>query len=196
MVEVARLGESAAFEVLVRRYQTVAFRTAWLITRNAADAEEVAQEAFVKAWRNLGRFDRQRGLQALSRRKAPITGEGAFRPWLLTIVANEARNLGRSRRRRPESALGPELLELAVDPEAVPAIQIERSEAQAELLAALAELPERDRIALELRYFLDLNEAEMAIVLGVARGTVKSRLSRALARLRDALEPRQEADTR
>jgi len=78
----------------------------------------------------------------------------------------------------------------------VPAIQIERSEAQAELLAALAELPERDRIALELRYFLDLNEAEMAIVLGVARGTVKSRLSRALARLRDALEPRQEADTR
>ncbi len=84
-----------AYEELVRLHQGIAFRTAYLVTRNAADAEEAAQDGFVKAYRALGRF----------RRGAP------FRPWLLQIVGNEARNRGRSAGRR--SALE---LRLAAEP--------------------------------------------------------------------------------
>src|SRR4051794_13503929 len=80
LVERARRGDSAAFGELVLAHQRLAFRTAYLLTGNAADAEDAAQSAFVKAWQALGRF----------RRGAP------FRPWLLAIVANEARNRNRS----------------------------------------------------------------------------------------------------
>ncbi|MBM3679416.1 MAG: siderophore-interacting protein, partial [Actinobacteria bacterium] len=84
LVDRARRGDGHAFAELVRPHQELAFRAAYLITRNAADAEEATQEALVKAHRALGRF----------RRGAP------FRPWLLTIVANEARNRARSANRR------------------------------------------------------------------------------------------------
>src|SRR4051794_41896856 len=80
LVERARRGDSAAFGELVLAHQRLAFRTAYLLTGNAADAEDAAQSAFVKAWQALGRF----------RRGAP------FRPWLLAIVANEAKNRNRS----------------------------------------------------------------------------------------------------
>jgi len=80
----ARRGDAVAYEALVRAHQDIAFRTACLFAGSAADAEEAAQEAFVKAWRALPRF----------RPEAP------FRPWLLAIVANEARNRVRNRRRR------------------------------------------------------------------------------------------------
>ncbi|HEX2232745.1 MAG TPA: sigma factor, partial [Thermoleophilaceae bacterium] len=72
----AKRGDLRAYEEIVERHQTIAFRTAWLITGSAADAEEAAQDAFVKAHAALGRF----------RERAP------FRPWLMRIVANEARN--------------------------------------------------------------------------------------------------------
>ena len=90
MVELARAGDDDAYAALVRAHQDVAFRTAMLITANAADAEEAAQDAFVKAYRALHRF----------RAGEPL------RPWLLTIVANEARNRRRSagRRRAPRAA--------------------------------------------------------------------------------------------
>jgi RNA polymerase sigma factor (sigma-70 family) len=80
LVERARRGNLAAFEALVLAYQSLAFHTAFVIAGNAADAEEAAQDAFVKAHRALGRFR---------------SGE-PFRPWLLTIVANEARNRRRA----------------------------------------------------------------------------------------------------
>ena len=76
----AQAGDADAYAALVRAHQDVAFRTALLITQNAADAEEAAQDGFVKAWRALDRFH---------------TG-APLRPWLLTIVANEARNRRRS----------------------------------------------------------------------------------------------------
>src|ERR671921_331330 len=114
----------------MRLHQTIAFRTAWVITRSAADAEEAAQDAFVKAHAALGRFR-----------------EGAaFRPWLLAIVANEARNRLRS---------------------------------------AIDRLPGGAREAIACRYLLELSEEETAAALGCRRGTVKSRVSRALARLRE-----------
>jgi RNA polymerase sigma factor (sigma-70 family) len=171
LVERARRGELVAYEELVRRHQTIAFRVAYLRTRSAEEAEDAAQEAFVKAWRALGRF----------RPGAP------FRPWLLKIVANEAHNRARAagrrerlvwragEERRPGGAVPP--------PEAA----LLASDRRAELAAALERLPRRDRLVLECRYLLDLSEAETAAAVGCARGTVKSRTSRALARLRNEL---------
>ena len=150
---------------------TVAFRTAWLITGSAADAEEAAQDGFVKAQKALGRFH-----------------EGApFRPWLLAIVANEARNRVRAGGRRATLAL--RVAEERRPGDAVPSPEaaLLDSERRDELLAAMARLSENDRRAIACRYFLELSEEEMAEVLECARGTVKSRLSRALERLRGEL---------
>jgi RNA polymerase sigma factor (sigma-70 family) len=169
LVRRARGGEVSAYEELVRRYQSIAHRTAYLITGQAAEAEDAAQQAFVKAYRALDRFDPGR----------------PFRPWLLRIVGNEARNLRRSAGRRAAMELAlarePEIVEPSPEREAV---ALERREA---LLKALAGLSEADRQVIALRYFLDLSEAEMAEALDVAPGTVKSRLSRALGRLRASL---------
>jgi RNA polymerase sigma-70 factor (ECF subfamily) len=168
-VERAQHGDTDAYGELVRRYQGVATRTAYVITGTSAEAEEAAQDGFTKAYFALGRF----------RSGAP------FRPWLLRIVANEAKNRRKAAGRRPtvdlsvaedrpsgDTALSPEEAALA-------------SERRALVLGALRRLREEDRLVIAYRYFLELSEAEMADALGVARGTVKSRLSRALARLRE-----------
>lgn len=169
LVRRARRGEVSAYEELVRRYQGIAHRTAYLITGEAAEAEDAAQQAFVKAFGALGRFDPDR----------------PFRPWLLRIVGNEARNLRRSAGRRAalELVVSREPEQLAASPEAE-ALDRERRES---LMAAVSGLGEADRQVIGLRYFLDLTEAEMAEALGVAPGTVKSRLSRAMGRLREAM---------
>jgi RNA polymerase sigma-70 factor (ECF subfamily) len=168
LVERARRGDPRAFEALVVSYQSLAFRTAFVIAGDAADAEEAAQDAFVKAHRALGRF----------RSGQP------FRPWLLTIVANEARNRRRTRGRRAALALraadpGP----AGEDPEAA-AVASERRE---RLLTAVERLRGDDREVLACRYFLELSEEETAAALGIARGTVKSRTHRALERLQEEL---------
>jgi len=168
----ARDGDVTAYERLVERHADVAFRTACVLCRNAADAEEAAQDAFVKAHRSLGRF----------RPGAP------WRPWLLSIVANEARNRGRSAGRRLRLEL--RAAETAAAVTSTPSSEsiVVVAERDAELRAALATLADPDREVLYLRYFLDLSEAEMAAVLGCRPGTVKSRLSRSLARLRAVVE--------
>jgi len=168
----AQRGETAAYEEIVRRYQQVAFRTAYVITGSAAEAEDAAQDGFVKAFRALDRF----------RPGAPP------RPWLLQIVANEARNRVRSTQRR----LGLELRlaegfrpgDAAPSPEAASVA----AEDRARLLAMVNELGEEDRLVIASRYFLELNGLETAAALGIPEGTVKSRLSRALAKLRAKLE--------
>jgi RNA polymerase sigma-70 factor, ECF subfamily len=169
LVERARRGDLAAFEALVLAYQSLAFRTAFVIAGDAADAEEAAQDAFVKAHRALGRF----------RSGMP------FRPWLLTIVANEARNRRRARGRR--SALA---LRVAAEP-GTPVEDPEHAalatERRARLLTAVEQLRDEDRDILACRYFLELSEEETAAALGIARGTVKSRAHRALARLQEEL---------
>ncbi len=164
-------GDAEAYEELVQLHQGIAFRTAVLVCGNAADAEEAAQDGFVKAYRALGRF----------RRGAP------FRPWLLAIVANEARNRRRSAGRR--GALDIRLAaELSGDAAPSPEVSAVADEQRRELLAALGTLREEDRQVLACRFFLDLSEDETAAALGVRRGTVKSRQSRALVRLRAVLE--------
>lgn len=169
LVARARGGEVTAYEELVRRYQGIAHRTAFLITGEAAEAEDAAQVGFVKAYGALGRFDLAR----------------PFRPWLLRIVANEARNRRRATARRAalELAAAREPERLAPSPEA----DAEAQERRAWLLGAVNALGEEDRRVIALRYFLELSEAEMAGVLGVPSGTVKSRLARAMDRLRAAV---------
>ena len=161
-----------AYEELVHTYQGIAFRTAYLIAGTAADAEDAAQEAFVKAYRALGRF----------RPGAP------FRPWLLQIVANEARNRRRSAGRRAALALRAAAQESSGDAAPSPEAALVASERRQELLVALERLREEERLVLACRFFLDLSEEETAAALGVRRGTVKSRQSRALARLREEME--------
>jgi RNA polymerase sigma factor (sigma-70 family) len=172
LVARAQRGDLDAYEEIVRMHQTIAFRTAWVITGSAADAEEAAQDAFVKAHAALSRF----------RTGAPL------RPWLLTVVANEARNRVKAAGRRERLAL--RVAEERRPGGAVPSPEAALlvSEQREELLAALGRLSEPDREAIACRYFLELSEAETAAALGCARGTVKSRLSRALDRLRSQME--------
>ena len=167
LVARARRGDADAYEELVHAYQGIAIRTAYLFAGDAADAEEAAQDAFVKAYRSLWRF----------RPGAPV------RPWLLRIVANEARNRRRAAGRRASLALRAaheNSGEAAPSPEAA----LLGAERRTELVAALNRLSEPDREVLACRFLLDLSEAETAAALGVRPGTVKSRTSRALDRLR------------
>lgn len=169
----ARSGDVVAYEELVRRYQDVAVRTAHLVCPEA-DADDAVQDAFLKAYAALPRF----------RDGAPL------RPWLLRIVTNEARNRRRSAGRRQGLALraaaasgeGPSGATVPGPEGAVIA-----AETRAELLAAISSLRDDDREILGARYLLELSEAETAETLGLPRGTVKSRTSRALGRLRETL---------
>jgi RNA polymerase sigma factor (sigma-70 family) len=177
LVGMAKDGDVSAYERLVRVHQQVAFRTAYVITGDAGEAEDAAQEAFVKAYRSLNRF----------RKGAP------FRPWLLTIVANEARNRRKAAGRRAglvlrtagEGSFG------SGDPS--PEASAMASERREELLGALGTLREEDRQTIAFRYFLGLSEAETAEAMGCARGTVKSRLSRAIGRLRERMAEEEDA---
>jgi RNA polymerase sigma-70 factor (ECF subfamily) len=167
LVERARDGDVAAYEELVTRYRDRAYRVAWFVTRERGEAEDATQEAFVKAYHALPRF----------RAGAP------FEPWILRIVANEARNRVRSTRRRESLAARAATVELeqaAPSPEASALAAEDREH----LLRALDRLGERDRLVIAYRYLFDLSEAEMADALDLRPGTVKSRLSRAMARLR------------
>ena len=171
-MERARAGDLEAFGLLVTRHQHAAVRVAYAIA--GSDAEDAVQEGFVKAFRALGRFHLG----------AP------FRPWLLRIVANEARNHRRGATRRAGLVLrvtGPA-------PGPAPGMDVDSAEEQvlgnlsrAELVRVVSGLPERDRLVIAYRYFVGLNEAEMAVALSCRPGTVKSRLARALGRLRQAL---------
>lgn len=169
LIERARRGDVMAYEELVRAYQDVAVRTAHVIAPSG-DAEDAAQEAFVKAYAALSRF----------RTGSP------FRPWLLSIVANEARNRRRSAGRREGLVLRAVEDRPPGDAAPSPETAVLGHETRATLVAAVNRLRDEDREVIGARYFLDLSEAETAAALGIPRGTVKSRTSRALERLRAA----------
>ena len=192
LVERARLGDESAYEELVRAHQGIAFRTAYLVVGSAAEAEEAAQEGFVKAYRALGRF----------RPGSP------FRPWLLQIVANEARNRRRSEARRAALAVRVAAAQAPTrrrrieghggfagmpDPQSSsggaapsPEDALLAGEERERLREAVNELREEERLVIACRYFLGLSEEETAAALDVRRGTVKSRTSRALDHLRES----------
>ena len=169
-VREARSGDSAAYAVLVGMHQEVAFRAAYLVVREAGAAEDVVQEAFVRAYRELGRF----------REGEP------FRPWLLRIVTNLALNEVRSRGRK--QGLLQRFGALRREDEPGPETPLMENERAAGVWSAINRLGQDDRLVLYLRYFLELDEREMARVIERPAGTVKSRLHRACARLREVIE--------
>jgi len=171
LVARAREGDVGAYAALIKRYQALAVGLAGVVMRNPAEADDVAQEAFLKAYYALHRF----------------RPGASFRAWLVRIVVNEARNVAAAARRRSE--VHARFREQASTP--AMALSAENTalanEQRRALLEALDGLRDDDRTVLMLRYVFDLNEAEMAVALACSPGTVKSRLSRALSRLRGDL---------
>ncbi|HEX5449799.1 MAG TPA: sigma-70 family RNA polymerase sigma factor [Gaiellaceae bacterium] len=152
----AQRGSAADLERLFREHWPRAFRAARLVTGDAAAAEDIAQEAFLAAIRNLDRFDRGR----------------PFGPWLHRIVVNRAIDWTRARKLRAEVELGERSASApAVEPD--------------ELFARIAELSPEHRAVVVLRYLLEYTPGEIAKLLDLPRGTVNSRLRRGLDRLRD-----------
>jgi RNA polymerase sigma-70 factor, ECF subfamily len=172
LVARAQRGDVGAYEQIVETYQGIAFRVAYLVCGDVAEAEDAAQEGLVKAYRALPRF----------RSGAPL------RPWLLQIVANEARNRRRSAGRRANLALRAAAETRPGDAAPSPEAAVIGAEQRGELLAAVNTLREEERLVVACRYFLELSEAETAAALDLRPGTVKSRLSRALDHLRTTME--------
>ncbi|MFF5785432.1 RNA polymerase sigma factor [Streptomyces sp. NPDC012693] len=169
-----RAGEPEAYASLVRAHTAVALRAA-VACGAGAEAEDVVQQAFFKAYRSLERF--QEG--------------AAFRPWLLRIVVNETRNTVRAAgRRRAVADREADLLggEPLIPESADPAVAAEERERSRRLLDALDGLTEEHRQVVIHRYLLELDETETALALGWPKGTVKSRLSRALRKLGRVLD--------
>ena len=164
-------GDPEAYRVLVERYGALAQRTAVLLGAGS-DADDVVQEAFVKAFQALPRF----------RAGQP------FRPWLLRIVVNQTHNARRGRRRAQAAVERDLLLRYAPVGGDEPADRVLSGERRDGLLEALAALRAADREVLACRYLLDLSEVETAGALGLPKGTVKSRTARALDRLRAVLD--------
>lgn len=167
LVRAAKAGDIHAYDQLVVIHQQTALRVAYLVLGSATDAEDVAQDAFIKAFRALGRFSEEK----------------EFRPWLLAIVRNEARN--RRRRSGRQRHLHLQLAAETASQEPVrsaESIAVASDEAH-RLLTAVDLLPDRHREVIGLRYLVGLSELETAHALGVPVGTVKSRAARALERL-------------
>jgi RNA polymerase sigma-70 factor (ECF subfamily) len=155
LVRSAQGGSTEAVEELFRRHWPAAHRAAWLVVHDAAAAEDIAQEAFVSALRALDRFDRRRPLA----------------PWLHKIVVNRAIDWSRARALRPET--GADTLPEPVSPEAP-------AEFGEDVVAALADLGPEHRAVVVLRHLLGYTPGEIAAMLDLPRGTVNSRLRRAL----------------
>jgi len=175
LVRAAQGGDSRAFGEIVRRYQRAVYRVAYGFTRVPADADDLAQETFVRAYQAIERFR---------------VGEPLY-PWLARIASNLALSLLRSRRRKPETPLEP-LLEAGqqwgIDDD--PADSAERRERDRHLQAALGELSPEHQAVLVLRVVQDMSYEQIAAALSVPPGTVMSRLSRARAELKARMAAR------
>ena len=172
LLRAAQGGDGRAYAEIVRRYQRAVYRVAYGLTRNASDADDLAQETFVRAYQALGRFR---------------VGEPLY-PWLARIATNQAFSLHRRRRRRPETALEP-LVEAGQQwgVDADPAEDLAAKERRERLERAMSELKPEHQAVLVLRAVEDLSYEEIAASLKVPVGTVMSRLSRARAELKARL---------
>ena len=170
-IERARRGDLGAYDELVQAHQEAAFRAAYLILHDAAEAQDAAQEAFVRAYDALGRFDTRR----------------PFRPWLLRIVTNTALNRVKASKRRQAMAERYGSREAALQDNPALEARVLKRERSRRVWNAVGQLKADDQQLLVLRYCLELSEAELAQTFHVAAGTIKSRLHRALGKLRDVI---------
>ena len=161
LVRGAQGGSRDALEELFRLHWSRAHRAAYLVVHDAAAAEDIAQESFLAALRNLDRFDRRR----------------PFAPWLHRIVVNRAIDHARARALRAESTLDPSL----------PAPSPRTGAPDGSLLASIASLPPEQRAVIVLRHLLEYTPGEIAALLELPRGTVNSRLRRGLDTMRGAI---------
>ena len=170
LIRHAANGDAAAWEPLVLAHQEAVFRLSYLLLGDPDDAEDVAQETFLRAWNHLKRFDTTRPL----------------RPWLLSIASNLASNRRRSAGRYLAA------LTRAFRNEPISSSSTEEKSARdmeaSDLWKAVQTLSVADQQIVYLRYFLELSVAETAQALNIPEGTVKSRLSRALERLRGIIQ--------
>jgi RNA polymerase sigma-70 factor (ECF subfamily) len=162
-IAASKRGEREAFDVLVARYQRQIYRLCYRYVNNHEDANDLAQEAFLKAWRAISSF----------------RGDSAFSTWLYRIAINACLNFRALR--RPELREFPESL---ADPRPAASAEVERADEASLVRAAVSRLPEKQRATLILKVFHDLTHEEVAGVLGSTVGTVKSNLFHALANLR------------
>jgi RNA polymerase sigma-70 factor (ECF subfamily) len=174
-VRAARQGDVDAFNRLVERYETAAYNVALRTIGSTEDAADATQDAFISAYRAMAEF---RG--------------GSFKSWLLRIVLNACHDISRRQRRRPATSMDAIVEEIgeapwadpdAPDPEAV----VLSHEARAVIEQALAALPDEQRIAITLVDLQELSYEEAADAMGCAVGTIRSRLARGRARVRDRL---------
>ena len=169
LISRARGGDREAFGALVEQYRDNVYRLAYRMCGNAYDADEAAQEAFVAAWRALPNF----------------RGDAKFSTWLYRLTTNAAIDVMR-REKRHQTVGDGEMIEVADDADS-PQETVERTEQQEAVQKALSTLSEEYREVLLLRYMEELDYAEIAEVLQLPSGTVKSRINRAKAALKTAL---------
>lgn len=160
----AQTGDIDAFSALVGRYQRTVVNLAYRMLGDRQEAEDVAQEAFIRAYQSLGRYDPAR----------------RFFPWLYRIAINRCLTV----RARPQSTpLSDETAAALPDDQPTPEQQVARNETQADVQSAIATLPEHERTLVALRYGADLSYEEIATTMQLPLGTVKNRLFRARQRL-------------
>jgi len=175
---IARLahGDLDALDALYARYARPVFSLAVRVLGDEAEAEEITQDVFERAWRHAASFDRERG---------------RFATWLLSVTHHVAIDAVRKRKRRPQ-AVGGEPAALALQLVADPHVDVAGATVNhvdgKEVRLALRMLPEPQRRAIELAYFAGLSHLEIAAMLGDPLGTVKARIRRGMDRLRLVLE--------
>lgn len=171
LVERTRSGEVDAFGELVRRYQTSVYNVCYRLLGEPAEAEDQAQEAFLRAYRRLASYDAER----------------PFGPWIRRVAANLC--LSELQRRRPvEVELDEEFDEVSADPAAAPEAHSERRARSRQIRLALLALPAHYRAVIELRHYHELSYDAIAAELGLAVGDVRTRLFRARRSLARLLE--------
>jgi RNA polymerase sigma-70 factor (ECF subfamily) len=177
LVRRCQRGDELAIGALIRRYQNYVFRLCFLVMRSEQDAEDMAQETFIRAFRALPRFEVREG--------------ASFEAWLYRIAVNACR----SRMRRkwyqvlPWPSPAPDVV---AEPEAQPDRLVIKDERRNEILEAIDSLGEKHRLVVILRYYAGLSNEEIAQTLSIPSGTVRSRLHTARQRLKAALADREE----
>ena len=168
LLQRAITGDISAFEQIVLRHERLVLTLAWRLLGSMEDAQDAAQEVFLRAFRFLHRFD--------SRRR--------FEPWLIRMTVNVCRDIGRKKQQYPTVAFDFERLRAGGDPHS----ELSSEEQRQSLYAALAELPQKEKSAVVLRDIEGFSTAEVAEILGSSEATVRSQISTARIKIRKAIQ--------